>query len=490
MAGNERELKLKLTIDVPDHTKPSRAFQSLANDANRASEAVKDFNRQQQRMAPPGMGGAGGGGFGTPPAPGNTTPGGSASSFTGQRLPLPPLPPMPPQFSQPQSQARSAIDVSNRFGQMNQTQLFNEFEKKMQGDRVAWAKAQNPWAASPVQFHQGAGPGPQRVAGTPAVAAAGVPSSGVVWGGATSSVSAMSRPTPVVIMGPVPLNVRVVDGGPAAVAARPAGGAAGGLGVVGALGAVGAVIGGAAATVSALANSVETVAKLHDPLLTTHQRLLAVTSAIPLFGNSLASLTSGIVKTVERLTDWSGSIERDRYRDNFPAMMAADASTAAGAERIAAVRRSSRGYGRDLAALRENPGVGYQVQTTATAMHAAGGGGYMSVGGIALAGGYNALDTRTQDGLEAVQLARRGAASAEAAQQDLAIERIRARGAAFTAEQAFRQAQDHTRAMFEAAGGGRTPQASQQGAPQAPQGRGFWDGARDAAWGARWGGWM
>lgn len=63
MAGpNERELKLKLTVDAPDPSKPSRAFQDIANQAQRTSLAVQDVNRQMQRMGagPGGMSYAGG----------------------------------------------------------------------------------------------------------------------------------------------------------------------------------------------------------------------------------------------------------------------------------------------------------------------------------------------------------------------------------------------------------------------------------------------
>lgn len=61
MAANERELKLKLTIDVPDSSKPSRAFQDIAKEASKAGAAVQDANRQMQRFGnAPGMGSPGG----------------------------------------------------------------------------------------------------------------------------------------------------------------------------------------------------------------------------------------------------------------------------------------------------------------------------------------------------------------------------------------------------------------------------------------------
>ena len=56
MGPNERELRLRLLVEVPDPSKPGRAFQDIAQQAQRASLATQDLNRHMQRMQAPGMG--------------------------------------------------------------------------------------------------------------------------------------------------------------------------------------------------------------------------------------------------------------------------------------------------------------------------------------------------------------------------------------------------------------------------------------------------
>lgn len=365
-----RELKLKLTVEAPDPSKSSRAFQDIAAQANKASLAVQDANKQMQRLqAPGGMGLAnsggiaGGGGSGVGIAGSSiswTRPGftGAPSSiswtrpgFTGSPSPAGPILPTVTPLAVPQI---------------------------LQG---------------PGSAIQGARPG----------------------GPATSSVSAFDRPQAVVIVGPKPLPVAVVGGsvggGGVAGATGGIGGpkpasSAGGLmtGLAGAAGTVAAI----ATTAAAFGNLTEAIAQASQPTTTAADRFTllsqAMAKSVPIIGDSLASIVASLQNAAGRLTDWEGSKQRDKYRAEFPTVMAKDAIKAQGLDRQESLSRSTRQASFGLEAREQFPTLAYQVEKQSSGL-----------GGSLVKAAWEKKDDRLKGAEESLQDARRSMAEADAA---------------------------------------------------------------------------
>lgn len=364
-----RELKLKLTVEAPDPSKPSKAFQDIAAQAQKASLAVQDANKQMQRLqAPGGMGLAnsggiaGGGGSGVGIAGSSiswTRPGftGAPSSiswtrpgFTGSPSPAGPILPTVTPLAVPQI---------------------------LQG---------------PGSAIQGARPG----------------------GPATSSVSAFDRPQAVVIVGPKPLPVAVVGGsvggGGVAGATGGIGGpkpasSAGGLmtGLAGAAGTVAAI----ATTAAAFGNLTEAVAQASQPTTTAADRFTmlsqAMAKSVPIIGDSLGSILGSLQNAAGRLTDWKGSLARDKYRGEFPLRMAEDAIKSRGLDQVEAANRMPRAARAAVASQEQFPTLAYQAATKT------------GLSGALGRASWESKDEREKAAMEGVQAAKRSLAEADAA---------------------------------------------------------------------------
>lgn len=364
-----RELKLKLTVEAPDPSKPSKAFQDIAAQAQKASLAVQDANKQMQRLqAPGGMGLAnsggiaGGGGSGVGIAGSSiswTRPGftGAPSSiswtrpgFTGSPSPAGPILPTVTPLAVPQI---------------------------LQG---------------PGSAIQGARPG----------------------GPATSSVSAFDRPQAVVIVGPKPLPVAVVGGsvggGGVAGATGGIGGpkpasSAGGLmtGLAGAAGTVAAI----ATTAAAFGNLTEAIAQASQPTTTAADRFTmlsqAMAKSVPIIGDSLGSILGSLQNAAGRLTDWKGSLARDKYRGEFPLRMAEDAIKSRGLDQVEAANRMPRAARAAVASQEQFPTLAYQAATKT------------GLSGALGRASWESKDEREKAAMEGVQAAKRSLAEADAA---------------------------------------------------------------------------
>lgn len=337
MSEATRELRLKLTVDAPDPSKPSKAFQDIAAQANKASLAVQDANRQMQRMQGPAAMrsanpiDAGGGlqyqrGVGWMVSPGNTGPGNiswTRPGFTG----------MPGSGSHGPSHSPMLPLVAPVAPQI------------LQGAGSAIHGHRSPMPA--------AYPAPQQRA---------TASSGIVWGGATSSVSATTlRPQPVIVMGPVPLNVRIVEGGGLGAAARSdsAGGAAkeSGGGVFKAAGkAVGALT-GVLAAVDMAANLTTAFQQLDNQFLTAREKLTGVYRSIPIVGDTLAKIADGIIDAIDRFKNPVQAKELDALRVTSPRQMHFTGTIADQTIRARGLIREQRDAEFGLQAVKENPSI-------------------------------------------------------------------------------------------------------------------------------------
>lgn len=403
-----RELKLKLTVQAPDAAPAQRSFDSIASSARGASLAVQDANKQMQRMQAPGMGPTNSGGFAAAGSGGSSV---ASSSIAWTR----------PGFTGAPS-------------------------------NISWTRPGFTGAPSSGPIL----PVPSPAASPPAVPQILQGSGSAIHGAnpnrSTSSVSAFDRPQAVMIVGPRPLPVTMIGGGPGGVGgvAGAAGGiggpkpapSAGGLmtGLAGAAGTVAAI----ATTAAAFGNLTEAVAQASQPTTTAADRFTllsqALAKSVPIIGDSLAGIVASVQNAAGRLTDWSGSLQRDKYRAEFPLNMAKDAIESRGRDRIDTVNRSTRATDAALAARQAFPTLASQAEKQGQS------GGF---GGLLMKGAWENKDDRLKGAMEAVQDSRRSLAEADAAagasKLDLARQRQRSLNASDAADAATRSREEADR---------------------------------------------
>jgi len=343
--ADTRELKLKLTIDAPDPSKSSRAFQDIAAQANKASLAVQDANRQMQKMQGPTALGNNSSGSTSWTRPGFTGRPESISwtrpGFTGAAAPA-------PSYTAPSIAAVAAPSIA---------------------------------AASAINGHQAR---------------------------ATSAVSAFDRPQSVVIVGPRPLPVTMVGGMPGTTSGVPGGAKANPAAPVGGgLAGAAAALATIATTAAAFGNLTEAVAQASQPTTTAADRFTllsqALAKSVPIIGDSLGSILGSLQNAAGRLTDWKGSLARDKYRGEFPLRMAEDAIKSRGLDQVEAANRMPRAARAAVASQEQFPTLAYQSATKT------------GLSGALGRASWESKDEREKAAMEGVQAAKRSLMEADAA---------------------------------------------------------------------------
>jgi hypothetical protein len=403
--ADTRELRLKLTIDAPDPSKPSKAYQDIAAQASKLSLAAQDANRQMQKLQGPAAlsngTGAGAGsmnwtrpGFtGRPESISWTRPG-----FTGAAA---------PSYTAPSLATIAAPSIASQV------------------------------AASAIRGHQQG----------------------------TSTVSAFDRPQSVVIVGPRPLPVTMMGGMPGATSGVP--GVPGGAKanpaapVGGGLGGAAAALATIATTAAAFGNLTEAIAQASQPTTTAADRFTllsqAMAKSVPIIGDSLASIVGSLQNAAGRLTDWKGSLARDKYRAEFPGAMAKDAIESRGRDQLDALNRSTRQSKFALEAREQFPSLAYQVEKQSSGL-----------GGSIMKAAWENKDVRVRGSEEAVQTARRSLAEADAAataaKVDVSRQRRRTADAVESAGNATlgREAADRRAEVGGAGGAAKKPSSLEQ----------------------------
>lgn len=343
--ADTRELKLKLTIDAPDSSKSSRAFQDIAAQANKASLAVQDANRQMQKMQGPAALSNNSSGSTSWTRPGFTgrpeSISWTRSGFTGAAAPA-------PSYTAPSIAAVAAPSIA---------------------------------AASAINGHQAR---------------------------ATSAVSAFDRPQSVVIVGPRPLPVTMVGGMPGTTSGVPGGAKANPAAPVGGgLAGAAAALATIATTAAAFGNLTEAIAQASQPTTTAADRFTmlsqAMAKSVPIIGDSLGSILGSLQNAAGRLTDWKGSLARDKYRGEFPLRMAEDAIKSRGLDQVEAANRMPRAARAAVASQEQFPTLAYQAATKT------------GLSGALGRASWESKDEREKAAMEGVQAAKRSLAEADAA---------------------------------------------------------------------------
>jgi hypothetical protein len=162
-----------------------------------------------------------------------------------------------------------------------------------------------------------------------------------------------------------------------------------------------------ATTAAAFGNLTEAVAQASQPTTTAADRFTllsqAMAKSVPIIGDSLGSILGSLQNAAGRLTDWKGSLARDKYRGEFPLRMAEDAIKSRGLDQVEAANRMPRAARAAVASQEQFPTLAYQAATKT------------GLSGALGRASWESKDEREKAAMEGVQAAKRSLAEADAA---------------------------------------------------------------------------